>query len=216
MAARPFIFVLAGVNGAGKSSIGGARLRAVGLDWYNPDRYARLLMQETGCSPEEANGQAWQYGRDKLEAAIRQGLNFAFETTLGARTIPAMLKEASATHDVRLWFCGLTSVELHIERVAHRVASGGHAIPEAKIRERWDSSRLNLVELIPFLATLQLYDNSVSVLPGEQVPPPKLLLHKQGGKVIYPKTRDVITLSTVPDWAKPILQAVFESSSQVS
>ena len=34
-ARRPFIFVLAGVNGAGKSSVGGAMLAEHGLDWLS-------------------------------------------------------------------------------------------------------------------------------------------------------------------------------------
>ena len=40
-AARPCILVLAGVNGAGKSSVGGALLAEHGLAWFNPDSYAR-------------------------------------------------------------------------------------------------------------------------------------------------------------------------------
>jgi len=36
-ASAPRLYVLAGVNGAGKSSIGGAALRAFGADYYNPD-----------------------------------------------------------------------------------------------------------------------------------------------------------------------------------
>ena len=40
---RPFIFALAGVNGAGKSSVGGTILREHGLDWFNPDTFARWV-----------------------------------------------------------------------------------------------------------------------------------------------------------------------------
>ena len=40
---RPRIHVLAGVNGAGKSSIGGAAIRAFGGEYYNPDEAARGL-----------------------------------------------------------------------------------------------------------------------------------------------------------------------------
>ena len=41
---RSVITVLAGVNGAGKSSIGGAGLRENGADYFNPDEVARVLM----------------------------------------------------------------------------------------------------------------------------------------------------------------------------
>lgn len=35
--ARPVLCVLAGVNGAGKSSVGGQVLEQSGLAWFNPD-----------------------------------------------------------------------------------------------------------------------------------------------------------------------------------
>ena len=38
---RPLIYVLAGVNGAGKSSLGGRALAQSGLAWFNPAAYAR-------------------------------------------------------------------------------------------------------------------------------------------------------------------------------
>ena len=135
-AARPFIVVLAGVNGAGKSSLGGAMIEAAGLTWFNPDSHARELIGQLGMEPGQANAHAWQHGRELLEAAIEQGTNHAFETTLGASTIPALLATAARTHDVSMIFVGLASPEQHIERVRLRVANGGHHIPEEKIRER--------------------------------------------------------------------------------
>jgi predicted ABC-type ATPase len=38
------IYVIAGVNGAGKSSIGGAAFRSFGGEYYNPDEAAQELM----------------------------------------------------------------------------------------------------------------------------------------------------------------------------
>jgi len=54
MLSRPNLYVLAGVNGAGKSSVGGAFLNEANLPWYNPDTFARALMVEHGLSPLEA------------------------------------------------------------------------------------------------------------------------------------------------------------------
>ncbi|HEY0200610.1 MAG TPA: AAA family ATPase, partial [Burkholderiaceae bacterium] len=158
--ARPFIFVLAGVNGAGKSSVGGAMLAAHGLAWFNPDTYARELMAQLGLNLAEANARAWEFGRSRLEAAIAEGTNYAFETTLGGRTIAGMLAKAVGSHQVVMLFCGLCSAEQHLDRVRLRVAHGGHDIPEKKIRERWVASRANLVRMLPLLARLQVFDNS--------------------------------------------------------
>ena len=133
---RPVIYVLAGVNGAGKSSIGGHLLTRSGLTWFNPDQFARELLAATGCDQTAANAAAWGEGMRRLDEAVSARRSFAFETTLGGHSVAARLKAAARTHDVLVWFCGLASPELHIARVQARVAAGGHAIPETKIRER--------------------------------------------------------------------------------
>lgn len=213
---RPFIFVLAGVNGAGKSSVGGALLAEHGLGWYNPDSYARELVALLGLPIGEANARAWEHGRAQLEAAMAEGRNFAFETTLGARTIPDMLAQAARTHDVVMLFCGLASVELHMRRVKERVAVGGHDIPQAKIQERWKASRLNLVRLLPHLARLQVFDNSAQAAPGKPIPDPVLVLETVRGHVTYPGPKDREALNATPEWARPIVQAAFEHQAELA
>jgi hypothetical protein len=86
------VFVLAGVNGAGKSSVGGAALLRNKVDYFNPDEAARsLLAGQPAMALDAANARAWELGRKGLEPALAQGLNFAFESTPGARAIPEML-----------------------------------------------------------------------------------------------------------------------------
>lgn len=207
---RPFIYVLAGVNGAGKSSVGGAHIEENGLTWFNPDTHARMLVTELGKTLEQANAEAWESGRRRLEKAIADRKSFAFETTLGANTIPRLLEQASRSHDVLMWFCGLSSPEQHIARVKARVEKGGHPIPEKKIRERWDGSRLNVIQLLPHLAHLQVYDNSVDVKPGQPIPDPVLILEMVNGRLITPDPHDAQALAKTPAWAKQIAQAAIE------
>jgi predicted ABC-type ATPase len=202
---RPVVFVLAGVNGAGKSSIGGHLLRHAGLDWYNPDRFAREFMATTGCEQPHANGLAWQEGMRRLDTALGTGTSFAFETTLGGNHVPARLHDATATHDVVMWFCGLDSVDRHLARVQARVAAGGHDIPEAKIRERWTRARANLIGLMPHLAWLRVFDNSTDAAPGAAVPDPLTVLEMQHGRLLWPT--DAADWRHTPDWAKPLLEA---------
>jgi len=45
----------------------------------------------------------------RLEEAIAKGLNHAFETILGGKSVTAKILEAAKTHDVLIWFCGLSS-----------------------------------------------------------------------------------------------------------
>lgn len=203
--ARPRILVLAGVNGAGKSSIGGDTLRQAGIDWFDPDAFTRRLIEATGSPLADANAAAWQEGVRRLEAAIAQGEDYAFETTLGGNTIAAKLRAASTHHDLLVWYCGLDSPERHLARVRLRASRGGHDIPEAKIRERWQSSIANLIALLPHIARLQVYDNSRDAEPGTPVPTPRLLLKMDAHRISWPTDAD--TLRDTPDWAKPILEA---------
>lgn len=205
MKPRPVLFVLAGVNGAGKSSVGGHLLQRAGLAWFNPDTFARELRAATGCDQVQANAAAWQEGMRRLDEAVAKGENFAFETTLGGRTVPAKIRAASATHDVLMWFCGLASPELHIARVQARVAAGGHDIPEARIRERYPAALRNLIALMPHLAHLQVYDNSAEAAPGEPIPDPVLVAETKSGQLVWPT--DVESLARTPGWARPLLEA---------
>jgi len=207
---RPFIFVLAGVDGAGKSSVGGALLAEHGLTWFNPDSFARELAAQLGLKTEEANGRAWEHSRLQLEAAIANGTNYALETTLGARTTPTLLAKAASTHDVVMLFCGLQSPEMHIQRVRARVANGGHDIPERKIREHWVASRVNLIRLMPPLARLQVFDNSTEAAAGHDIPDLVLVLEMVRGQLTFPATDDAKALNTTPEWSRAIVQAAFE------
>src|SRR3989454_10105790 len=128
----PRLHVLAGVNGAGKSSIGGASLRRFGGEYYNPDEAARALMAANpALSQVEANGAAWRQGRRLLERALAERLGYALETTLGANTLPRLLAEAASQgHAMRRWCVGLASPELHTERERSRVRRRGHHISE--------------------------------------------------------------------------------------
>lgn len=209
----PVIFVLAGVNGAGKSSIGGAALRQRGMNYFNPDEAAARIREALGCTNEVANAEAWEEGKRFLEAAIRDRVNYAFETTLGGTTIPRLPAHAAAAgFDVRMWFVGLATPELHIARVRERVARGGHDIPEEKIRERWDGSRRNLVILMPRLTELRVFDNTAEreAISGK-LPPPRLLLHVRNGTVVAPP---LSALEATPEWAKPIVACALQLHSR--
>lgn len=197
--------MLAGVNGAGKSSLGGAALQASGAEFFNPDvMAARLREQQPGLSVSQANGLAWTLGRKGLERALAEGLNYAFETTLGGRSIVKLLLDsARGGAAIHVWYAGLATPELHLRRIAARVAAGGHDIPEAKVRERFDASRSNLVKLMPHLASLRVYDNSFEADPrAGRRPQPALLLQMQAGRVVAHAP-----LRSVPAWAKPLLAA---------
>ena len=87
-----------------------------------------------------------------------------------------------------------------------RNGGGGHDIAAEHIHRRYDRSRLNLIELLPHLTALRIFDNSENADPAAgKTPKPKLVLHLERGKILNPSN-----LKRTPDWAKPIVAAALK------
>ncbi len=198
------ITVIAGVNGAGKSSVVGSSIRSKGGVYHNPDEKAQALLSENpDLELSAANGQAWSYGFEKLTLAVSENLDYIFETTLGGNSVPEKLHEAAdAGQGLRIIFCGLDTPELHMARVQARVKRGGHDIPEAKIRDRWVRSIFNMTQLIPKCQDVKVYDNSQPLVNGK--PNPILLFAMKDGVFTSQPVKDM------PDWARPLATAAME------
>jgi len=208
----PTITVLAGVNGTGKSSIIGDFIRLRGGYYYNPDEAARKVRSlHPGLDQARANSLAWQLGKEGLEAAIDRRRDYVFETTLGGRTIPALLHRAARQgYRIAVWYIGIDGVDEHIRRVKLRAARGGHDIPENRIRQRYISSRENLVALLPDLHELKLFDNSVTAdLPAGEGPGLKVLLHLKAGRI-----RTLGDIGSMPEWARPVIAAAIRCADE--
>jgi hypothetical protein len=98
--------------------------------------------------------------------------------------------------------------------VRARVAHGGHNIPEADIRRRFDQSRLQLIELLPYLQELRLYDNTQEADPKQgQMPTPQPILRwlKQ------PDGQGIAALGApmnkIPQWCKAVVMAALKLSA---
>jgi len=124
-----------------------ADLIAAGLSPFSPDRAAmqggRLMLEE-------------------IRTHVRKGESFAFETTLSGRSYSRMIPRWRACdYCVKIIFLKLPSVEIAIERVAARVAQGGHNIPEPIIRRRFAFGWRHFVDLYrPLADTWQVFDNA--------------------------------------------------------
>lgn len=187
-------------------------LLAEGVPYFNPDEAAaRVRVANPGISEAEAQSIAWHEGKRLLERAITERLDYAFETTLGGNTISGLLEHAlSAGLEVRIWYVGLASADLHVARVRSRVSRGGHDIPEEKILERYDRSRLNLIRLLPRLTELLVYDNSKEADPHTgAAPEPRRILHMASGKIVA-----MCDPAIVPGWAKPVMLAALRMAGQ--
>lgn len=158
---QPQIAILGGINGAGKTTASQRILRdALRIPVFaNADAIAR------GLNAFDPESEAMKAGRIMLEhlrgmAAARR--SFAFETTLAARTYARWLADLRRDgYAVHLFYFWLESADAAIRRVADRVKSGGHHVPDDTIRRRYSRSVRNFLELYqPVVTTWQLYDNS--------------------------------------------------------
>jgi predicted ABC-type ATPase len=155
-ARQPECSVLAGPNGAGKSSL----FQHVALPgrFINADDIARQL---NPSDPDSASLQAGRIVLNTIEDMFSGRHDFVYETTLSSRQSINLLKRAKTEgYHTLLVFIALRSADLHVARVAQRVQRGGHNIPEAIIRRRYELAFENLQLALPFCDAVVIYDNS--------------------------------------------------------
>lgn len=155
------MYIIAGCNGAGKTTASYTMLpEMLGCkEFVNADEIAR------GLSPFNPESVALQAGRLMIERVMnlmKDGLDFAFETTLATRSYVKLIKKAhDAGYFVTLLFFSLPTAEQAIKRVAKRVSQGGHNIPTDVILRRYDAGLRNFFQLYtPVVDFWSLYDNN--------------------------------------------------------
>lgn len=134
------LWLIAGPNGVGKTTYARRYLRSVAgtSAFVNLDEIGRGLspLEPTPDAATATTAARIALGRIADNIAARR--SFAIETTLAGRTHLRTLATARAAGmATRLVFCMLPSVELCLARIAARVAAGGHAVPEADARRRF-------------------------------------------------------------------------------
>ena len=157
----PKLFIIAGCNGAGKTTASYSILPEM-LDcreFVNADEIAK------GLSPFNPESVAIDAGRLMLQRMydlLSMDEDFALETTLASRSYVKFIEQAqSKGYFVSLLFFWLPTPEQAIERVATRVNEGGHNIPSDTIRRRYFSGIRNLMALYtPICNYWVIYDNS--------------------------------------------------------
>ncbi len=89
--------------------------------------------------------------------------NFALESTLSSRSLAPWLKQLKRNgYTVHLIFLWLVDANLAVKRVAERVKSGGHNVPETIIRRRYARSIGNFFNIYrPIADSWLMLDNSL-------------------------------------------------------
>ena len=155
------LYIISGCNGAGKTTASYTVLPEI-LDcreFVNADEIAR------GLSPFNSDSMAIEAGRlmlKRIEELLEKEETFSIETTLATKSYINLVRRAQAKgYSVKVLFFWLNSPELALQRVAERVAKGGHNIPEPVIRRRYVAGIRNFFRL--FMSEVDywdIYDNS--------------------------------------------------------
>ena len=166
MAESPKVVVIAGPNGAGKSTAAPHILQdALAVqEFVNADVIARGL---SAFKPESVAVSAGKIMLRRLKELASERASFAFETTLASRSFAPWLGDLVASgYLFHLVFVWLPGPEFAIARVADRVRSGGHDVPEETIRRRYSAGLRNFFALYQPLATSwQMIDNKDGAKP---------------------------------------------------
>jgi len=157
----PMLYIIAGCNGAGKTTASISVLPNIlkCRQFVNADAIAK------GLSPLDPDSVALLAGKmmlERIHELLSRHETFAIETTLSTRSYVNLVRKAHKSgYKVVLLFFYLQSVKLAEERVAQRVSEGGHNIPAPIIERRYFAGIKNLFELfIPIVDSWIIADNS--------------------------------------------------------
>jgi len=124
---------------------------------------------------------------EEIRTALDLGKPIVLETTLSGRFALEVMRNARARgYEIELIFIGTSDVTINLARIEIRVANGGHNVPEADVRRRYQRSFNNLGTAISLADRVLIIDNS-----GDS---PQLLIIMESGK------RTIKT--ALPEWAK--------------
>ncbi|MFU2047909.1 zeta toxin family protein [Avibacterium volantium] len=187
-----------GTNGAGKTTLRGFNKDFVQIV-IDSDHIAMRLNPD---NPRLVDSPAGREAIELFKFAINQQISFSMESTLSGNSILQRIKAAKENgFFVRLNYIGVDGVSINIKRVKARVASGGHFIDEATIRNRYDISLQNLTKILPLCDEVFIYDNSSEA--------PNLVFHISDNKLTQwvdelPKwCEEVKKTLEIPSIAKP-------------
>jgi predicted ABC-type ATPase len=155
------LYIIAGPNGAGKTTFAREFLPnyADCRNFVNADLIAQGMAP---FSPETAAIRAGRMMLGEIQALAKRRESFAFETTLSGRSYMSLLRRLKTQgYEIHFFFLFLRSVDLALSRVKERVSRGGHDVPEAVVRRRFDRSMRNfLLYYRPLAKVWTLFDNS--------------------------------------------------------
>lgn len=203
--------MIAGPNGSGKTTLTN-HLRSIGFDlaeYINADDIALGLKG----SLEEASREAQRLADAARASCLDRGVSFSFETVMSHPSKVELLKTAKARgYYLMLFFVGVEDPRINVERVAMRVAQGGHPVPVDRIISRYGRTMALLPEALLVCDRTILFDNSHREVGGGS--DLRVLCEVEHGaddlevlKFIHPREAGSLSRTYMPWWASDALQA---------
>lgn len=184
------LWLLAGGNGAGKSTFYRLYLQPKKLLFLNADLIAKQIDKE---NPEKVSYEAAAAAGKLRSSLLQQNISFCFETVFSHPSKIDFVAEAKAFgYETILIYIHLSHSELNQARVAQRVSEGGHSVPADKIIARIPRTLAHIRTALPLFDTAQFYDNSSREIPFRHI-----------ARINHAGLVD--RKSSLPDWAMQIL-----------
>lgn len=167
-AGRPLLVVLAGSNGAGKSTFYAESLSGTGLPFVNADEIARDLSIYTGRAMGDLAYEAMHRAETLRRELVDLRVSFIMETVLSdsrGDKLGFFTSAQSLGYFVLFIHIRLQDVETSIARVAQRVLNGGHDVPDDKLHARFARTQHNASKALVIADAALVFDNSDPASP---------------------------------------------------
>ncbi len=137
----PELTIVGGPNGSGKSTFAIGHANNLGISYLGADLIASELSPD---DPFSARVSASRLFLERIHSALLRRQSFVVETTLAGRPFRHFVGEARERgFQITIVFVFLDSPATCVKRIRQRVALGGHHVPEADVRRRFDRSIVN-------------------------------------------------------------------------
>jgi predicted ABC-type ATPase len=174
---RPGFVIIAGPNGCGKSSLSElAAKRALLFDTtpINPDKLTMdAQLSAVGATRDAANLIAVERAEKAVWRSIAEHVSVGVETVLSSdKYLVAVAAARRRRFRTRLLFIAVPSVDIALDRIATRVANGGHDVPAKKVKSRWKKAHDNLLAFSDIVDDVFVFSNVG--------PTPELIAERRG------------------------------------
>ncbi|UMB68773.1 zeta toxin family protein [Mycobacterium paraterrae] len=168
--------LVVGPNGAGKSTFVELTLAPLlpGSPFVNADEIAKQRWPDDPAAHSYDAARVAAATRTKL---IELGVSFIAETVFSHPSKVELVDAARAAHYTIVLHVLIIPEELAVERVRHRVAAGGHSVPEDKIRERYQ-------RLWGFVAVAMTRSDSATVYDSSGIKGPRIVAQINDGFLV--------------------------------